>query len=65
MFGKSEDNRFIVEKAGSENNIRCYILTDKETGIQYLASWVSTGGGITPLLDENGKVSKVDVSNLE
>ncbi|MCI2773822.1 DUF6440 family protein [Staphylococcus petrasii] len=61
MFGKLRDIRFVVEKISSENNIRCYILTDKETGIQYLASWVSTGGGITPLLDENGNVSKVDI----
>nr|WP_232620144.1 DUF6440 family protein [Staphylococcus pettenkoferi] len=36
------------------------MLTDKVTGNQYLASWISTGGGLTPLLDENGNISKSD-----
>lgn len=45
--------------------MRCYVLTDKETGVQYLATWVSTGGGITPLLDENGNVTKVDTTSLK
>ncbi len=31
------------------------ILVDKETGVHYLFMQVGYGGGITPLLDENGK----------
>ncbi|MCI2790790.1 MULTISPECIES: DUF6440 family protein [Staphylococcus] len=50
----------MTEKASSDKNVRTYILTDKVTGNQYLASWVSTGGGLTPLLDENGNISKSD-----
>lgn len=30
-----------------------YIIVDKNTGVQYM---VSSSGGITPVLDENGKV---------
>lgn len=35
MFGKLRDIRFVVEKTSSENNIRCYILTGKETDLHY------------------------------
>ncbi|MCI8690604.1 MAG: xylan 1,4-beta-xylosidase [Oscillibacter sp.] len=31
------------------------ILQDRETGVQYLYCWGSSGGGLTPLLDRNGK----------
>lgn len=30
-----------------------YVVADTKTGVQYM---VSSSGGITPLLDENGKV---------
>ncbi len=30
-----------------------YVVADKKTGVQYM---VLSSGGITPLLDENGKV---------
>lgn len=66
MFNnKKNDNRFNVENVSNNSNVRCYVLTDKDTGIQYLETWVSTGGGITPLLDENGNVSKVDTTSLK
>ncbi|MCO0861686.1 DUF6440 family protein [Staphylococcus pasteuri] len=66
MFNnKKNDNRFNVENVSKNSNVRCYVLTDKDTGIQYLATWVSTGGGVTPLLDENGNVSKVDTTSLK
>ncbi|MGF9977295.1 DUF6440 family protein [Viridibacillus arvi] len=31
------------------------ILVDRETGIHYLFSWSGYAGGITPLLDKDGK----------
>ncbi|UXU59649.1 DUF6440 family protein [Staphylococcus agnetis] len=40
-------------------------LTDRETGIQYLSNRAGAGTGITPLLDENGNVSKVDPQALK
>jgi len=34
----------------------CYILRDKKTGVQYLYIYDVNGiGGLTPLLDENGR----------
>lgn len=31
------------------------VLLDKETGVNYLYSSVGEGGGLTPLLDKDGK----------
>ncbi|KAB2335570.1 DUF6440 family protein [Bacillus mesophilum] len=33
-----------------------YILVDRKTGVNYLHVWNNQGSGLTPLLDENGKV---------
>lgn len=53
-----DDNRFeVVEKEGSaiKDSGMIQIIRDKETGVQYL--WVKSGyaGGLTPLLDADGK----------
>jgi len=31
------------------------IIVDRETGIHYLFSWAGYAGGITPLLEKDGK----------
>ena len=31
------------------------VIVDKETGVNYLSVCCGYGGGLTPLLDENGK----------
>jgi hypothetical protein len=33
----------------------CRVLVDKETGVHYLFSWSGSAGGLTPLLDKEGK----------
>lgn len=40
----------------------CKILVDKETGINYLYSWDGYSGGITPLLNKDGKpiITEID-----
>lgn len=60
MFGKEkkQDDRFYVkEKSGSQlaDSGLIQVIVDKETGVNYL--WVKSGyaGGITPLLDAEGK----------
>ncbi|EKN70999.1 hypothetical protein BABA_04029 [Neobacillus bataviensis LMG 21833] len=52
---KSSNKRFeeILTENGVANGNR--IIVDKETGIQYLFSWSGYAGGITPLLDKDGK----------
>lgn len=60
MLFKSDNRepRFMfVKTEGSLNKDqgRCRILVDRETGVHYL--WVESGqaGGLTPLLDKDGK----------
>lgn len=54
-----KENRFeVVYKDGSQlvgNGVRL-ILVDKETGVNYLVWHDGYAGGITPLLDSDGKV---------
>ncbi|WP_433709082.1 DUF6440 family protein [Paenibacillus illinoisensis] len=52
---KGSKQRFeetLTENDGVNGN---KIIVDKETGIQYLFSWSGYAGGITPLLDKDGK----------
>lgn len=55
MFEKNTDDRFItIHKEGNIEGVK--IIVDKETGVNYLYSWSGYSGGITPLLDRDGKV---------
>lgn len=50
------ENRFEYVIAGDNEDLGYYdstvsVIRDKQTGIMYLSK---SGGGITPLLDENG-----------
>lgn len=61
----SKDNRFIVTcKEGNalKESGLIQVIVDRETGVNYL--WVKSGycGGLTPLLDAQGKpiVTKLD-----
>jgi Family of unknown function (DUF6440) len=54
MFEKESEKRFkVVFKEGKMTGNK--ILEDRETGVQYLFSWDGYAGGITPLLDKEGK----------
>jgi hypothetical protein len=50
-----KDNKRFQEiyNEGKVNGNR--IIVDKETGVHYLFSWSGYAGGITPLLDKDGK----------
>ena len=55
-MGKKKDNRFQVileEKHDMMSHNR--ILHDKETGVLYLYHAWGYGGGLTPLIDHDGK----------
>ncbi|OOM71076.1 hypothetical protein CLPUN_50680 [Clostridium puniceum] len=54
MFGKESNERFnVILKEGTMSG--CKIIVDKETGVNYLFSWDGYAGGITPLLNQEGK----------
>lgn len=53
-----KENRFeVVEREGSQikESGQIQVIVDKETGVNYL--WIKSGyaGGLTPLLDADGK----------
>jgi hypothetical protein len=54
MFGSNSDKRFnVIYKEGAMSGFK--IIVDRETGVNYLFSWDGYAGGITPLLDKDGK----------
>jgi len=55
MFGKESNRRFEVVHEEGLLGTGFKIVVDKETGVNYLYCWASYGGGITPLLDRDGK----------
>ena len=53
-MGEKVDDRF--EKVYTQGVANVFeIWVDKETGVQYLIGLNGFGGGITPLLDKDGK----------
>ncbi|MFJ7976772.1 DUF6440 family protein [Peribacillus sp. NPDC096379] len=60
---KNKDSKMRFEEILTENGVANgskiangnRIIVDKETGIHYLFSWSGYAGGITPLLDKDGK----------
>ena len=55
-MGKKKDRRFeIVLNESTKALTGTMILRDKQTGVHYLYVSAGYGGGLTALLDENGK----------
>ncbi|NLM44952.1 MAG: glycoside hydrolase family 68 protein [Clostridiales bacterium] len=54
LFSKEHDDRFkVIYKQGMMTGFR--IIQDRETGVNYLLAFEGNVGGLTVLLDENGK----------
>ncbi|WP_037284138.1 DUF6440 family protein [Saccharibacillus sacchari] len=69
MFSRNKEerpNRF-YEKSSEylpeTGNTKIAILVDRETGVNYVYTWIvsNSSGGITPLLDRNGNVVVDDI----
>lgn len=61
-----KDKRFVVtEKEGSEFTNYAQVVVDKKTGVNYL--WIKSGyaGGLTPLLDREGRPIITAVADIE
>lgn len=60
-----KDKRFIIAEKESSlmNNVQ--VIVDKKTGVNYM--WVTQGyaGGLTPLLDRDGKPIITTVTDFE
>lgn len=58
------NERFVVTYSqGVLDSIK--ILVDRETGVNYLYRQCGYSGGMTPLLDKDGKPVVTDVSSLK
>ena len=58
----AKNNRFeIVYSQGTLDVVK--ILVDKETGVNYIFTKEGYAGGLTPLLDKDGKVVVTPVGN--
>ena len=56
IMGKNEDKRFeVIYQQGSALTEMTLILRDRETGAEYLFVQSGSAGGLTPLLDADGK----------
>jgi len=54
MFSQDSKRFEVIYKQGTVSGFK--IIVDKETGVNYLSNWDGYSGGITPLLDKDGKV---------
>lgn len=55
--GKLKEKRFITVYSWGNTFSGCKILADTATGVNYLYHYEGYGGGLTPLLDKDGKVT--------
>ena len=54
LFNKDQDDRFkVIYKQGMVTGFR--IIQDRETGVNYLLSYEGNAGGLTVLMDKDGK----------
>ncbi len=61
-----KDNRFIVtEKEGSAFSNLIQVIVDKNTGVNYMFVQSGNSGGLTPLLDREGKPIVTSVTKFE
>ena len=52
----AKEKRFVVENVNAEGAALIQVITDKETGVQYLlAVYPNMGSGLTVLVDKDGK----------
>ena len=60
-----KDRRFIVTEKESSLTNSVQVIVDKKTGVNYM--WVTQGyaGGLTPLLDREGRPVITAVTDLE
>ena len=57
LHGRSDmmlDKRFqVIQKEGKLSGFK--VIVDRETGVNYLFAWDGYAGGLTPLLDKDGR----------
>ena len=66
MAKEKKEKRFIrtLAEGGGFSSPATYILVDKETGVNYLYAASGYGGGLTVLLDKDGKPVITPISDI-
>ena len=62
-MAKKQDERFVKVYESGGFLWEKAVFVDRQTGVNYLYSGTGNGGGITPLLDANGKPIVTPVPN--
>ena len=66
MTVAKNDKRFIVtEKEGSAFTNIIQVIVDKNTGVNYMFVQSGNAGGLTPLLDRDGRPVITSTANFE
>ncbi len=62
-----KDKRFVVTErcGGGLTTPYIQVIVDKETGVNYVFATAGNAGGMTPLLDRDGKPVITTVTNFE
>ena len=55
MAKPMKNDRFIVKEKSGSFSIGTYVLVDRETGVNYLYAASGYSGGLTVLVDADGK----------
>ena len=64
LYNIMDKDRFLINKRkGVINGTR--VITDKKTGVQYLFAWDGYAGGLTLLVDKDGKPLIENNNNIE
>ena len=64
-MAKNKGRFLITDVSGSSMFSNTIILVDRETGVNYLFFQSANAGGLTPLLDREGKPVVTSVTDLE
>lgn len=59
----TKEKRFVAVHEEKTLTELTRIIRDNETGVCYLYQWAGTGGGLTVLVDKNGKPLVMDQPN--
>ena len=68
MAKREREKRFSLQKDQTSSldlMSEAFVIVDRQTGVNYLYVGSSYGGGLTPLLDRDGRPIITPVSSLE
>ena len=65
MAKDKKEKRFVIKETQGGFSIGATVLVDKQTGVNYLYANAGYGGGLTVLVDADGKPIVTPITNEE